>query len=238
MHGATLSHVIRTRHASGLSPRARGNRDGLSARSLQRRSIPACTGQPSCRRTRRPSPAVYPRVHGATGDRLLLNEDGEGLSPRARGNQARAAAPERAERSIPACTGQPPCRQRPCRLRSVYPRVHGATAVILRADGTYHGLSPRARGNPAETDRRLRGNRSIPACTGQPVPCAASPNQNGVYPRVHGATNAVGTLTQGPTGLSPRARGNLVLPDPRALRCRSIPACTGQPSRACGPWPA
>ena len=54
---------------SGLSPRVRGNRSGLLHRHPGLRSIPACAGKPSERRSRRERRRVYPRVCGETPDR-------------------------------------------------------------------------------------------------------------------------------------------------------------------------
>ena len=92
--------------------------------------------------------------------------------------------------------------------------------------------------------------RSIPACTGEPIIrwttiCGSTvyPRVYGgtplrlsyapsswVYPRVYGGTRGIG----GPlkwTGLSPRVRGNLTLKHPPARELRSIPACTGEPGQ-------
>ena len=54
----------------------------------------------------------------------------------------------------------------------------------------------------------------------------------GVYPRVHG-----GTVEQRPDhhhghGLSPRARGNRMVPSSVDQQMGSIPACTGEPGAA------
>ena len=92
---------------TGLSPRVRGNRGGRRSVLISRRSIPACTGEPL--QSARPSrtPMVYPRVCGGTTPGPSDDQDDEGLSPRVRGNQFAAKEQAQADRSIPACAGEP-----------------------------------------------------------------------------------------------------------------------------------
>ncbi len=91
------------------------------------------------------------------------------------------------------------------------------------------GLSPRVRGNPDVVVPVLEVARSIPACTGKPCLSPARSHQAEVYPRVYGETVLPHTRMPEHTGLSPRVRGNLVLPDRGAVHKGSIPACTGKP---------
>ena len=70
------------------------------------------------------------------------------------------------------------------------------------------GLSPRARGNRTQIPDIAIQRRSIPACTGEPIPTASIPVLPWVYPRVHGGTRKAIRVTASCAGLSPRARGN------------------------------
>ena len=54
-----------------------------------------------------------------------------------------------------------------------------------------------------------------------------------VYPRVCGGTGRLLVLLGGLEGLSPRVRGNPHQRPPVGLQIGSIPACAGEPSRAC-----
>ena len=115
-------------------------------------------------------------------------------------------------------------------MERVYPRVHGGTR-LCRGDVAFrHGLSPRARGNPALPCMDWSRSRSIPACTGEPWRWPLGTRRPSVYPRVHGGTADGYSGRTGETGLSPRARGN----QPRRYRhdagSGSIPACTGEPA--------
>ena len=71
---------------SGLSPRVRGNHAGRRSGAGRRRSIPACAGEPRCRRAQSPQKGVYPRVCGGTAVIYDMVRSAAGLSPRVRGN--------------------------------------------------------------------------------------------------------------------------------------------------------
>ena len=163
---ARLSHLL-TR-ATGLSPRGRGNRDCWYSVSWTRWSIPAWAGEPIFRRRSFASSWVYPRVGGGTANTSIGLQNTDGLSPRGRGN--RRLIPEQVPlvRSIPAWAGEPP-RSPPCpRLTTVYPRVGGGTELMVEAEHTALGLSPRGRGNLLWGCRTPNLIRSIPAWAGEP----------------------------------------------------------------------
>ena len=92
---------------------------------------------------------VYPRVCGGTAALATLFALLEGLSPRVRGNPATRLCRPAAERSIPACAGEPYCAIAQRRLGEVYPRVCGGTRTPSAPRSPLSGLSPRVRGNPA-----------------------------------------------------------------------------------------
>ena len=92
----------------------------------------------------------------------------------------------------------------------VYPRVCGGTFEIQGDGNNYDGLSPRVRGNPQQAAFRPFGQRSIPACAGEPNPQPRRGGMVTVYPRVCGGT--MGKIPHNPKflGLSPRVRGNRI----------------------------
>ena len=141
----------------GLSPRVRGNLLDNSFRRIGRRSIPACAGEPGPGRCARSSAGVYPRVCGGTMHAIVKTADGEGLSPRVRGNPHPGPDPPRAAGSIPACAGEPPIPVPISSCGTVYPRVCGGTFSDCLRDRVHQGLSPRVRGNP---DLNARGDAS------------------------------------------------------------------------------
>ena len=116
---------------AGLSPRVRGNLRGFDHGFARIRSIPACAGQPIRPKLRPWTVRVYPRVCGATIQRIREKTGEVGLSPRVRGNRLGPRGPAGPQGSIPACAGQPPSRCPRPSLTRVYPRVCGATALSM-----------------------------------------------------------------------------------------------------------
>ena len=96
------------------------------------------------------------------------------------------------------------------------------------------GLSPRVRGNQQRRVRMHCEQRSIPACAGEPPARRAPPKRPGVYPRVCGGTLMDSVRRELSTGLSPRVRGNPVVPSLAVPGRGSIPACAGEPMNATG----
>ena len=187
--GGTAGGPLKTGRAGGLSPRVRGNLDHIVSGGKTIRSIPACAGEPVASSAKRRFAGVYPRVCGGTLEELRMPRPARGLSPRVRGNRPYLRGRRDADRSIPACAGEPGRILVPDAAGGVYPRVCGGTDGDAGDGVAGQGLSPRVRGNqirPWATSRRqrsiprVRGNllappfpfrshRSIPACAGEPA---------------------------------------------------------------------
>ena len=131
-----------------------------------------------------------------------------GLSPRVRGNLMLRCNKPGTDGSIPACAGEPAPCSLPGPLHRVYPRVCGGTRETDGAALARWGLSPRVRGNHPTTMTRPKGQRSIPACAGEPRGGHFEVSVCKVYPRVCGGTNVFGEYATKKAGLSPRVRGN------------------------------
>ena len=190
--GGTVAETQTRGAVHGLSPRVRGNPRLHSQVYARRRSIPACAGEPFGQAFEKCVLAVYPRVCGGTSGFREGNEQIGGLSPRVRGNRSCGVASDAPDGSIPACAGEPRLEAYLISVSGVYPRVCGGTPPgIVRLDSA-EGLSPRVRGNPNDLVFSHTGQRSIPACAGEPqLPCWRA-RRVGVYPRVCGGTCAVG----------------------------------------------
>ena len=91
------------------------------------------------------------------------------------------------------------------------------------------GLSPRVRGNRLYEVQNFLGERSIPACAGEPTGDVIKEPAGKVYPRVCGGTSEVASLYTLKVGLSPRVRGNLLGAKDIHTEEGSIPACAGEP---------
>ena len=113
---------------NGVSPRARGNQPESPGIPLDARSIPACAGEPRLSGPPKGPNAVYPRVRGGTAYDADSTRKLRGLSPRARGNQARQPKARIAIGSIPACAGEPIWPAVTFSPYKVYPRVRGGTS--------------------------------------------------------------------------------------------------------------
>ena len=152
-----------------------------------------------------------------------------------RGNPARAAAPPRSHRSIPARAGEP--RRPPSRTARppVYPRACGGTDRAQGSPWQRNGLSPRVRGNRQAYRHRNTRIRSIPVRAGEPLRCRSRPVRRGVYPRACGGTLPVRVEGRGVVGLSPRVRGNRLNMRVGWPMPGSIPARAGEPERAALP---
>ena len=230
--GGTLALLAHQHGLKGLSPRVRGNPPTSGALPSNRRSIPACAGEPQSPCAALLYPTVYPRVCGGTAFTPNGAVPNIGLSPRVRGNQPLALPRHSALRSIPACAGEPYAGPPTGTGPPVYPRVCGGTAGTLATFRTCHGLSPRVRGN-----RGLGGGEpfrvgSIPACAGEPAAAGTPIFRPEVYPRVCGGTTTICAMGTYWSGLSPRVRGNRIHIPYRPAQQGSIPACAGEPFRA------
>ena len=128
---------------------------------------------------------------------------------------------------IPACAGEPVAPQRVAQGAEVYPRVCGGTGWRGGMTDRRPGLSPRVRGNLARRVLFDSGQRSIPACAGEPQAAAAAGVAGEVYPRVCGGTAKAIPEAHPMRGLSPRVRGEPELHRPHRRRPRVYPRVCG-----------
>ena len=137
---------------------------------------------------------------------------------------------EKSLRSIPACAGEPGRAVLLTGQETVYPRVCGGTFGTAARVRSNKGLSPRVRGNPPGCMKASPNAGSIPACAGEPLINWDDGWYARVYPRVCGGTKSTDRCSGLRRGLSPRVRGNQILPIDAGLRLGSIPACAGEPT--------
>ena len=127
--GATWPTMSKKHSLKGLSPRGRGNQEGVGRNPRLHGSIPAWAGQPATAPSRDTIWRVYPRVGGATRTAAPTAVVTSGLSPRGRGNRFLGVGHILLIRSIPAWAGQPRPGSNTGHYGPVYPRVGGATSV-------------------------------------------------------------------------------------------------------------
>ncbi len=85
VYGEYVSGAIFFAPVAGSSPRVRGIHEPEVAHKVDRRFIPACTGNTSGRYSTRPRMAVHPRVYGEYVIQQSLSKSKYGSSPRVRG---------------------------------------------------------------------------------------------------------------------------------------------------------
>ena len=105
----------------------------------------------------------------------------------------------------------------------------GGTRKTNQPASNGRGLSPRVRGNLRHPPRHYYGERSIPACAGEPAPNRYWVSVFRVYPRVCGGTAGGPADLVRRGGLSPRVRGNHGRYWVYGMYMWSIPACAGEP---------
>ena len=91
---------------NGPSPRVRGKRQPVAAKTTNLRSIPACAGETSTCHQARSRISVHPRVCGGNTRRADLPWPPQGPSPRVRGKRGVISSSSPPLRSIPACAGE------------------------------------------------------------------------------------------------------------------------------------
>ena len=186
--GGTIDTGQMRQAVTGLSPRVRGNQPLPARRKCWPRSIPACAGEPFADDVIEWKPEVYPRVCGGTALPMPGTSADAGLSPRVRGNPLYTVNRDVVKGSIPACAGEPDSGDCGPAAQRVYPRVCGGTVTSNAEAIKHNGLSPRVRGNPLGGRFDRGGQRSIPACAGEPRVIAFNAQPIRVYPRVCGGT--------------------------------------------------
>ena len=229
VYGGTSAGVAWGSTFIGLSPRVRGNRIGRRTDQPTVRTIPACTGEPGPRSCRPRTGPDYPRVYGGTIDHDGEYNEGQGLSPRVRGNLFVQGLHPPPVGTIPACTGEPAAVGSALEDFGDYPRVYGGTGQAFQKSTQQGQLSPRVRGNRPTHHGITNHRRTIPACTGEPRPGPPAAGAAPDYPRVYGGTEGWHELYRIREGLSPRVRGNRQHGQRLADEGWTIPACTGEP---------
>ena len=150
-----------------------------------------------------------------------------GLSPLARGTQRGLMSALNHHRFIPAGAGNTMLPSFTPFLISVYPRWRGEHNRPYEDHWHGGGLSPLARGTLSRKRRYLLIPRFIPAGAGNTSNCCNGQRSHAVYPRWRGEHCLGGGSAQPRNGLSPLARGTLVLLASRRAPGRFIPAGAG-----------
>ncbi len=172
---------------------------------------------------------VYPRWRGEHIHLISSLKRNIGLSPLTRGTPHRTSTPPIKNRFIPACAGNTISTATLC-SRSVYPRSRGEHELGQRVVNPARGLSPLARGTRALATHCTDTQRFIPARAGNTPAFHQAPGRGSVYPRSRGEHIAGVACAKNSHGLSPLARGTLILVFSSRWLIRFIPARAGNTS--------
>ena len=150
----------------GSSPRMRGTRDNTARTGQTSGIIPAYAGNTRFFRGRCTRLWDHPRVCGEHGRVSLALRVGRGSSPRMRGTHVLPCGYHAVRRIIPAYAGNTTssCHRLPC-CRD-HPRVCGEHGWWKAEGVRMTGSSPRMRGTPTASHRRLDSTGIIPAYAG------------------------------------------------------------------------
>ena len=170
----------------GLSPLARGTRQVRQICIRYRRFIPAGAGNSSNDSLVFTNDAVYPRWRGELRLENYVTECSCGLSPLARGTPPAFPWSRRNTRFIPAGAGNSGSTACLIAFRSVYPRWRGELFRCVNNSDLQIGLSPLARGTPADQECATGRRRFIPAGAGNSTVQTAGYYFFAVYPRWRG----------------------------------------------------
>ena len=199
---------------TGLSPRGRGNHRDRHHGARHPGPIPARAGEPSRTSSCARRIGAYPRAGGGTRRDDARRRHGAGLSPRGRGNRDRRHDLGAARGPIPARAGEPTAGYLWSNAVGAYPRAGGGTSLWMGQVHAGSGLSPRGRGNLELPRLPGSGVGPIPARAGEPAVCCRGCSAGGAYPRAGGGTAGARAGENRARGLSPRGRGNPLLPSP------------------------
>ncbi len=130
-------------------------------------------------------------------------------------------------RFIPAGAGNTTVASAQRPARAVYPRWRGEHDQWTEGNPGVHGLSPLARGTPADSARMIVMRRFIPAGAGNTKYPKKYKAVKAVYPRWRGEHTIVKSPPIYTTGLSPLARGTRREREQERTINRFIPAGAG-----------
>ncbi len=212
---------------TGLSPLARGTLQLDARMNLLTRFIPAGAGNTRRMIDEVKIQAVYPRWRGEHDARIRSWFCHYGLSPLARGTHYIEQPLTVERRFIPAGAGNTDILAEYFNELAVYPRWRGEHSISASAVVAIDGLSPLARGTRTSARRKPRQTRFIPAGAGNTCVSKRSAGHRAVYPRWRGEHSDRRGTSALLNGLSPLARGTLVVQPDLEHSVRFIPAGAG-----------
>ena len=219
------------RFIGGLSPLARGTPGLRCCSPSERRFIPAGAGNTDTGGSGTGGDSVYPRWRGEHLVNLTILTLNHGLSPLARGTRGYRHNHACGPRFIPAGAGNTLEANLNPRVIPVYPRWRGEHPLTSSLRVVSDGLSPLARGTRFSYRDWGQQHRFIPAGAGNTARISGKRGGSAVYPRWRGEHQRISQGEKILSGLSPLARGTLLLRNGEFSRSRFIPAGAGNTTK-------
>ncbi len=191
------------------------------------RFIPAGAGNSDLKIASQYWRAVYPRWRGELSVHPDSRPCDPGLSPLARGTLLLRWRFSLAQRFIPAGAGNSSSFFDVRKISAVYPRWRGELSFPMQNAAFLAGLSPLARGTQWQAGNMKTTERFIPAGAGNSSSCSGTSVEVSVYPRWRGELSINPHQLDVCGGLSPLARGTLILVAGVTGGIRFIPAGAG-----------
>ena len=195
----------------GLSPLARGKLADVVHGVSDPGPIPAGAGETHLEARLSRWLGAYPRWRGGNTGRRSFDRKTMGLSPLARGKLLLPVGFQANLGPIPAGAGETIRGQYSAGNFRAYPRWRGGNAPGGSFESQAWGLSPLARGKPAQDPVVDFAAGPIPAGAGETEASLSIRRLPRAYPRWRGGNAGAETPRRLGKGLSPLARGKLVL---------------------------
>ena len=217
----------------GSSPRGRGKRRLLMARSLALGLIPAWAGKTIRLGREKHRRWAHPRVGGENLDVGGIGAAAAGSSPRGRGKRAPGRGCRHRRGLIPAWAGKTSRSRAGTHTPWAHPRVGGENSARLFRAGRLRGSSPRGRGKRERCHRSETSVGLIPAWAGKTSAAAGSVSASRAHPRVGGENTLTPKPITSASGSSPRGRGKQLRGIRHVPAPGLIPAWAGKTTRTC-----
>ena len=171
------------------------------------RLIPALAGKTDSRVEAGFEAVAHPRAGGENAFILMERNSQKGSSPRWRGKPVGHATYEWEDRLIPALAGKTIAWRMSLIAVRAHPRAGGENTGGLVVYENGLGSSPRWRGKRSADQRRVRGERLIPALAGKTAAQWGSLRVDRAHPRAGGENRGPIFAAEVGIGSSPRWRG-------------------------------
>ena len=231
LRGKNLSGIGSKIAGSGPPPPAREELDGAAVGADTVRTTPACAGRTGTTSAPPSDQPDHPRLRGKNQGSLGGHADTSGPPPPAREERARSRSRGMASGTPPACAGRTDLVTSDVLDHADHPRLRGKNPAPGSHQGVEAGPPPPAREERCCRSRRLREDRTTPACAGRTAPGYRASCRYSDHPRLRGKNQLVLAQRVRHGGPPPPAREERAGVPGVVPELRTTPACAGRTLR-------